>query len=305
MSGLLNAQYITDNAFTHLWLSAAAYCGARTIVQSHRFSQGPTAGFVATAVIDGLLDVQGFVGYLPADDSIYVVFRGTDNAENFLLNMHTSKAPYRMEGCGCSGESAGEGGVWGALDVTPDDTGGCEVHAGWLAAAQSVFPSVLRALEALVEIHPLAPVKLTGHSLGAVMALLTAVQLQVGTRPRLMRSTVTAITFGSPRIGNAAFARCASAVVPHARFTHLQDPVVHFPLDWWGYVHTCQEVYDTTPSETGGAGCTAIEVRACSVRHCARGLDDPRCAAQWDLVETSAPDHGVYLGMPVTCSAVK
>lgn len=53
---------------------------------------------------DGILDTEGFVGYLPSDSSIYVVFRGSSNIENWMTNMDISKTEYDGYNCGTGGE---------------------------------------------------------------------------------------------------------------------------------------------------------------------------------------------------------
>ena len=46
---------------------------------SHTFT-GVTEGFITTKVVyDATYDVEGFIGVLPSDASIYVTFRGTDS----------------------------------------------------------------------------------------------------------------------------------------------------------------------------------------------------------------------------------
>ena len=106
----------------------------------------------------------------------------------------------------------------------------------------------------------------------------------------------TVYTFGSPRVGNTAFATCISEQVPMVRFTHRKDNVVHFPFEVWGYQHSCREAYDTT---TDASFPTA---RLCNGVYCDH-KDDPHCAAQWDLLETSQDDHNFYLGIHMYCAS--
>lgn len=57
---------------------------------------GPdTADFVVTDVIyNPLKDTEGYVGYLPSDQSIYVVFRGSSSILNWVTNLNTDKSAY-------------------------------------------------------------------------------------------------------------------------------------------------------------------------------------------------------------------
>ena len=41
-------------------------------------------------------DVNGFVGYLESDKSIYVTFRGTDSDKNMAMDLNIVLAPYTM-----------------------------------------------------------------------------------------------------------------------------------------------------------------------------------------------------------------
>jgi len=56
-----------------------AYCGSDSYM--NQVWPDVLEGFVPTKVLyDGVIDdTEGFVGYLPSDESIYVVFRGTES----------------------------------------------------------------------------------------------------------------------------------------------------------------------------------------------------------------------------------
>lgn len=74
----------------------------------HKF-EGAAQGFVPTLTIyNHSQDVEGYIGYLPSDKSIYVVFRGSASIENWITNLDGFKSKYQM---------------W------PDCN--CEVHAGF------------------------------------------------------------------------------------------------------------------------------------------------------------------------------
>src|SRR5262249_13684844 len=80
------------------------------------------------------------------------------------------------------------------IGFTPDD-----LHSGFDRAARSVWDAVKRLLEARVE----QPVLLTGHSLGAALAAVTAEDV-LG---KLRIHPVAVYCFGMPRAGNGTFAR--------------------------------------------------------------------------------------------------
>jgi hypothetical protein len=70
-------------------------------MKSHTF-KGPTSGFVVTYTFDDLKDTQGYVGYLPSDSSIYVVFRGSSSIQNWITNLQVTKTAYKGSCCGQS-----------------------------------------------------------------------------------------------------------------------------------------------------------------------------------------------------------
>ena len=47
-------------------------------------------------------DTQGFIGYLPSDDSIYVVFRGSESMRNWIADLTVDKHDYKTyPECNC------------------------------------------------------------------------------------------------------------------------------------------------------------------------------------------------------------
>ena len=99
-------------------------------------------------------DTEGFVGYLPSDKSIYVVFRGTESVDNWLTDFNVEKDEYR---------------VWPECN--------CKVHSGFQNTTEKVAPDVLAEVQRLLGLFPNYSVKTTGHSLGGAQAQLTAMML--------------------------------------------------------------------------------------------------------------------------------
>lgn len=80
---------------------------------------GLAEGFVVTkSITDSFYNIEGFVGYLPSDSSIYVVYRGT--LQTSIRNILTD-----MDGLGTS------------YSEVPDCD--CLVHDGFKRAANSVW----------------------------------------------------------------------------------------------------------------------------------------------------------------------
>ena len=108
------------------------------------------------------------------DDHIEIAFRGTCDLENWILDLDVRKAPLAY---------------------------GVKVHDGFLRAAEVLLPLLLsELLPPGSDKAKVKPLYITGHSLGGALASLVALFLS---REGLRVAAV--YTFGSPRVGNAAF----------------------------------------------------------------------------------------------------
>ena len=84
-----------DQAYISLHLSNYAYCNVANYETTNFSYTQDTAGFMVTDVIyDSSNDTEGYVGYLPSDESIYVVFRGSVSADNWATDLDTVKTDY-------------------------------------------------------------------------------------------------------------------------------------------------------------------------------------------------------------------
>lgn len=142
----------------------------------------------ATAFHDGATDAQGF-GTVASDGTRYLAYRGTQ--------------PDRVK------DLISDARFWGSTWQGPG-----RVHNGFLRAEQSLAGAV----DAWLAAEPARPLVVTGHSLGAAMATITAA--------RLPGSAL--VTFGSPRVGNAAF-RATLAGRPVRRYVDCCDAVTTVP----------------------------------------------------------------------------
>jgi hypothetical protein len=125
--------------------------------------------------------------------------------------------------------------------LVPDGFGG-RVHAGFQRGLQEVWSELCALLGPVLAQNPASSgVWLTGHSLGAALATLAADRaLQQRAFP--VRGLYT---FGSPRVGDAAFARRVDtgALKSRAfRFVNHLDIVPSVPPPW-GYRHTGRLCY--------------------------------------------------------------
>lgn len=76
-----------------LWLSAAAYCDKSTYLT--RTYKGPSSGFIPTYTIyDSRTDTTGYLGYLPSQNTIFVIFRGSVSWKNWASDLDVIKTNY-------------------------------------------------------------------------------------------------------------------------------------------------------------------------------------------------------------------
>jgi len=232
-----------------LYHSESAYCSPDSYLT--RILKEPLDGFVPTyTILDGAHDTHGYIGYQPNKEAITVVYRGSESIDNWLSDLDAVLTTYPL----CDG---------------------CEVHKGFYTAEQTVLPGVEKEVLRLQTIYPDFGVFVTGHSLGAALATLTAADLSVAGVKNLQL-----FNYGSPRVGNTAFANFYPTVVPKRnRVTHHKDIVPHCPMHE-RFTHISGEYYEATD---------AVSVVAC------QGNEDPKCSYQWHI--TSISDHMYYLGL--------
>jgi hypothetical protein len=132
-------------------------------------------------------------------------------------------------------------------------------------------------VQTLKNSNPTYSIIVTGHSLGAALATLTAVDLQnAGLSP------IRLFNFGSPRVGDTDFSNYVSSTLKdHSRVTHHKDMVPHSPMHE-RFTHIDGEWYEPDDS-------TTVTLDKCT------GAEDPDCSYQWSL--TSIDDHLWYMNV--------
>ncbi len=225
--------------------SENTYCSPSTYLT--RTYTGLLKGFVPTYIIEDLAhDTHGYIGYHAGQKAIYVAFRGSESFENWLSDLDAVLTTYPK----CSG---------------------CEVHKGFYTAEQAVIKQVSTEVHRLLSLYPSYQVLVTGHSLGASLSTLTAIDLNI--------PTVRLFNYGSPRVGNTAFANYYETIVKDRnRVTHHKDIVPHVPMHE-RFTHISGEYYEPD---------NKIDLVKCT------GQEDPTCSYQWSI--TSIDDHLYYLG---------
>jgi len=261
LSSLMSASLAYDWTYGNysLWHSENAYCDPDSYLT--RVNKGMLTGFVATYYIyDPSHDTRGYIGYTSSQQTIYVSFRGSESIKNWLDNLDAILTDY-------------------------PNCGNCEVHRGFYEAEQDSINNVVQQVKSLKNQFPSYSVIVTGHSLGAALATLTALDLvHQGV------SSVRMFNFGSPRIGNDEFAAYTSSLLgDRSRVTHHKDMVVHSPMHE-RFTHISSEYYQYDDS---------MNLKTCS------GYEDGDCSYQWHI--TNIDDHLNYLGVAMGvggCSAI-
>lgn len=248
--------------YSTLYHSEVAYCVDTDYMSRDYNTNSYTKSFVPTLYVHSdntQQSVRGYIGYQPSINAIIVSFRGSEDLANWVTNLDAVRMNYGK----CSG---------------------CSVHEGFYKAEQGVYSTVYDEVSRLVNEYPSYQIVVTGHSLGAALATLTALDL-VGD----FGSKVNLYNYGCPRLFNQAAADWSSSGVLNigARRTHYKDIVVHSPPYAMGFRHTDGEIYENGPSSNwpnfpGGP-----------LQDCV-GEEDDSCADQFDIGSIS--DHLLYSG---------
>ncbi|MEO0433438.1 MAG: lipase family protein [Cyanobacteria bacterium J06656_5] len=154
----------------------------------------------------------------------YVIFRGSDADRDWLTNLDFSR--------------------WSAVtdavlddkqldypDVYGTSSSGVKMHSGFTKA----YLAARSEIHSIVGKSTMTRWVITGHSLGGALAKLCAVDLQYNFAPKI---SVKVYAFGSPRVGNKAFAESYNRRVPDTwRFVNGNDVVSGLPRRWQQYRH--------------------------------------------------------------------
>ena len=141
------------------------------------------------------------------------------------------------------------------------------------------------------------PVLVVGHSLGGALATLCAAELMY----TYNLTDLQLYTFGSPRVGNAAFAEAMrNSTLDHKRMTHDRDVVPTVPFEHLGFHHTAREVWQRTVRVGRSPMTLSVEVI------CDEYGEDPNCQNSicgYPGSCTSVADHLEYLGVSLGSTA--
>ncbi|CAB4262768.1 unnamed protein product [Prunus armeniaca] len=221
-------------------------------------------------VVDIQHCLQAFVGVAQDPNAIIIAFRGTQehSIQNWVEDL-----------------------FWKQLDLDYPGMPDAMVHHGFFNAYHNttIRPGILNAIARAKEFYGDIRIIVTGHSMGGAMASFCALDLRVNQKER----NVQVMTFGQPRIGNAAFASYFSELVPNTiRVTNEHDMVPHLPPY---YTYFPQKTYHHFPREVWlynvGVESLVYEVE----KICDDSGEDPTCSRS--VSGNSISDHLVYFGV--------
>ncbi|KAG8370034.1 hypothetical protein BUALT_Bualt14G0075700 [Buddleja alternifolia] len=225
---------------------------------------GATEGFeVIELIVDVKRCLQGYVGVATDLNAIVIAFRGTQerSIQNWVEDL-----------------------FWKQLDIDYPGVDGAMVHHGFYSAYHntSLRPGVLNAVQQAKELYGDIKIIVTGHSMGGAMAAFCGLDLRLS----IGEKNVQVMTFGQPRIGNAAFASYYSKLVPNTiRVTNRHDMVPHLPPY---YYYFPQKTYHHFPRES---------------RRSVMVLGKTQLVAGKSVRGNSISDHLAYYGVQMGCDS--
>eukprot|EP01111_Echinosteliopsis_oligospora_P018076 TRINITY_DN80_c0_g1_i1.p1 TRINITY_DN80_c0_g1~~TRINITY_DN80_c0_g1_i1.p1 ORF type:complete len:306 (+),score=67.02 TRINITY_DN80_c0_g1_i1:59-976(+) len=243
--------------YSKLMFAYAAYCPDDEIIEWKckwcQYNESGTSGFVPVKILYNNSDnTLGFVGY--QGDVGIVSFRGTEikSLANWITDLDAGHStPYKP--------------VPNAF-----------VHTGFLDAWDAVKTQTMEAINNVTATINPKLWHFTGHSLGAAVAELAAVDLTI----EMINIPIIMYNFGAPRVGNQAFVDYYEQTIATTyRATNQRDIVPHVPYEWMGFRHPDTEVWWNT----------ATTYKVCN----ASNGEDPTCSDS--EVDFSIPDHLDYL----------
>jgi len=207
------------NATLHMRLlnyAGASYCPQQRIQNWEcRYCQGNVN--ITNIFSDSDTNPFGYAGLDFDNNFIIITFRGTqpDSLKNWITDLNFAKmTDYYI------GKNA-------------------KVHSGFLDAYSTIRTSVQSAIKTLRAQNPGMQLMFIGHSLGAALSSLAAIDFAYS-NPGVPLSS---FNYGCPRVGNTGYAQAYSSMVPTFRVINQKDIVPHLPFAALGFTHPTQEVW--------------------------------------------------------------
>ncbi|KAF9024852.1 alpha/beta-hydrolase [Hymenopellis radicata] len=198
----------------------AAYCPIDEL-------QDWSCGEACDALADFTPTLVDIVGYWPSEDAVVVVHEGTDplQFESVLTDIDALKD---------------------TLDPTlfPGVGGDVLVHNGFSDQHALTASTILAEVNSLMAAHGTSNLTLAGHSLGGALAELDSLFFALN----IPSARIKARTYGTPRVGNLAFAELIDSMVPDfLRINNEDDLIPIVPGRGLGFSHPQGETHILGP----------------------------------------------------------
>ncbi|KAH8976636.1 Alpha/Beta hydrolase protein [Lactarius akahatsu] len=165
-----------------------------------------------------------YVGFWPAQSAVVVAHQGTNPSELLSvltdIRIHfTSPDPV----------------------LFPNIPSDVKVHAGFVKEHKKTAPQILKEVKRLMAENSSTHVILIGHSLGGALAELDTLFMKLNLPAS---TTVRGVTFGTPRVGNPAWATYFdSQIADFTRMNNNRDMVPIVPGQLLGFRHPSGEIH--------------------------------------------------------------
>lgn len=169
-----------------------------------------------------MISCESYVDHPPTDfqcsitkqgNRLFIAVRGTEKKQDWKNNVNCSLTEYPLGS-------------------------GRKIHTGYLLQWLSVQQEVMAKIDAMLEKHKgdVSCITFCGHSAGAITVLVALHFAERAKRAASKGISSDCVTFGSPRLGNAAFKRHFEENVSCTRTVLDRDIVTRVPF-WGGYAH--------------------------------------------------------------------
>ncbi|KAF9465013.1 alpha/beta-hydrolase [Collybia nuda] len=212
-----------------------------------------------------------FVGYWPTQNTVVVAHQGTDPTKlvSVLTDLNVLQDPLDTK-------------------LFPGVSASVRVHDGFRNAHALTAPRILAEVKNLMASKGTNRVTVIGHSLGGALAQLDALYFSLNLPAGTL---IKAMTYGVPRVGNAAFASLLDSKIPDLkRINNRKDLVPIIPGRFLGYGHPQGEVHIlSTGSAVACSGQDNSVDSQCQIKTVPTIFDG-------NIFDHLGPYEGVYIG---------
>ncbi|KAJ7173602.1 alpha/beta-hydrolase [Mycena filopes] len=204
----------------------------------------PGVTFLQAGGDSGLIPLY-YIAHDPTDNSLVVAHEGTDtrsilsilnDVQLGLVDLNVTRFP----------SSAGQG---------------IKVHSGFQQTFERTADGLLAGVLKGLTDTGAKKVAVTGHSLGAAVATMTAAFLKNSVDPSV---DISLAVFGLPRGGNQAWADFLDNTVGVKYMTNQNDPIPTVPPRALGFQHPAGEVHSFDASQGNFTACPGQDNEGCS-----------------------------------------